>query len=84
MAYLYLPIGVVQISDSGIHVAQNDNAKSASDKQFKELQRSFKKGHEALDELLDVMEESADKFELWFNSDYYHFQRIAGKQNIDL
>jgi len=70
--YLHLPIGAVQISDSGIYVTQNDNTKPASDKQFKELQRSFKKaGHEALDELLDVMEASADKFTSWFGSDYY-------------
>ena len=70
--YLYLPIGAVQLSDSGIHVVENENTKSASDKQFKELQRSFKKaGHEALDELLEVMEQSADKFTRWFNSSYY-------------
>ena len=70
--YLYLPIGAVQVSDNGIHVVDNDNTKTASDKQFKELQRSFKKsGHEALDELLEVMEQSADKFEAWFNSECY-------------
>lgn len=68
--YLYLPIGAVQISDNGIHVVDNENTKTASDKQFKELQRSFKKsGHQALDELLEVMEQSADKFRHWFNSD---------------
>lgn len=70
--YLYLPIGAVQVSDSGIHVVDNENTKSASDKQFKELQRSFiKSGHEALDELLEVMEQSADKFQAWFNSENY-------------
>ncbi|CAA0149883.1 DUF6712 family protein [Tenacibaculum maritimum] len=70
--YLYLPIGAVQISDNGIQVTANENTKQASDKQFKELQRSFKKsGHEALDELLDIMEKSADKFSAWFNSDTY-------------
>ncbi len=70
--YLYLPIGAVQVTDNGIHVTANENTKSASDKQFKELQRSFKKsGHEALDELLEVMEQSADKFAAWFSSDYY-------------
>jgi hypothetical protein len=70
--YIYLPIGAVQISDNGIHVTENDNTRSASDKQFKELQRSFKKsGHEALDELLEFMEQSADKFSEWFESDCY-------------
>ena len=68
--FLYLPIGAVQITDSGIQVAENEHAKSASDKQFKELQRSFlKSAHEALDELLAFMEVSADKFMEWFNSD---------------
>ena len=70
--YLYLPIGAVQLSDKGIYVAESEHTKSASDKQFKELQRSFKKsGHEALDELLEVMEKSADKFSDWFSSDCY-------------
>lgn len=70
--YLYLPIGAVQVTDNGIHVTANENTKTASDKQFKELQRSFKKsGHEALDELLEVMEKSADKFSAWFSSDCY-------------
>lgn len=67
--YLYLPIGAVQVSDSGIHVTNGDKVSSASDKQFKELQRSFKKsGHEALDELLEFMEESPDKFPTWVGS----------------
>ncbi|WP_233898353.1 DUF6712 family protein [Tenacibaculum piscium] len=70
--YLYLPIGAVQISDAGILVVESDKAKQASDKKFKELQRSFKKSaHEALDDLLDYMEQYADKFLDWFNSDYY-------------
>ncbi|WP_281980467.1 DUF6712 family protein [Tenacibaculum mesophilum] len=69
--FLYLPIGAVQVSDNGIHVVENEHTKSASDKQFKELQRSFiKSAHEALDELLSFMEVSADKFTEWFNSEY--------------
>lgn len=70
--FLYLPIGAVQVTDSGIMVVANENTKQASDKQFKELQRSFlKSAHEALDELLAFMEESADTFLDWFNSPYY-------------
>ena len=70
--YIYLPIGAVQITDSGIHVVANENTKEASDKQFKELQRSFKKAaHEALDELLEVMEASASKFSAWTASEAY-------------
>lgn len=70
--YMYLPIGAVQISDSGIHVVDIENTKAASDKQFKELQRSFKKsGHEALDELLEYMEENPSRFEAWTTSPNY-------------
>lgn len=70
--YLNLPIGAVQISDSGIHVADHEGARAASDKQFKELQRSFlRASHEALDELLEFMEESPDKFPIWVNSDQF-------------
>jgi hypothetical protein len=70
--YLYAPIGVLQVTDSGFHVVSNENTQPASDKQFKELQRSFlTSAHEALDELLAHMELSADKFQQWFESDYY-------------
>lgn len=70
--YLNLPIGAVQISDSGIHVADHEGARAASDKQFKELQRSFlRASHEALDELLEFMEESPDKFPVWVASDQF-------------
>lgn len=83
--YLYLPIGAVQVSDSGIHVASGDKVRSASDKQFKELQRSFKKsGHEALDELLEMMEDSPDKFEPWVSSSYFSIYKelIVNKTSI--
>lgn len=64
--YLYLPIASVQIATSGIYVAENDHAKAASDKNLKELQRSFKSaGHEALDQLLEFMETKKSKFEPW-------------------
>jgi len=67
--YLYLPIGSVQITDAGILTASSENTAPASDKQFKELQRSFlKSGYEALDGLLEHMEESPDKFPEWFGS----------------
>lgn len=70
--YLYLPIGAVQIGDAGIFAAEMEGARSASDKQFKELQRSFlRASHEALDELLEFMEESPDKFEAWVNSNEF-------------
>lgn len=82
--YLNLPIGAVQINDSGIHVVDNENSKPASDKQFKELQRSFKKaGHEALDELLEVMEQSAHKFIPWANSSYHKvYKELLVKKTV--
>lgn len=70
--YLYLPIGAVQVTDAGIFVASSQDAQPISDKQFKELQRSFlKASHELLDDLLEVMEESPDKFTEFFNSKQY-------------
>ena len=70
--YLGLPVLAVQINDSGIHVVDSEHTKTASDKQFKELQRSFKKsGHEALDELLELMEEKPTKLDPWIQSDNY-------------
>lgn len=70
--YLYLPIGAVQITDNGIHVVDNENTKTATDKQFKDLQRSFlKTAHEALDELLAFMELNVIKFTTWSNSENY-------------
>lgn len=70
--YLYLPIGAVQITDAGVHVVDGNNSSPATDKQFKELQRSFKSaGHKALDELLEFMEDNALKFGPWVDSDSY-------------
>jgi len=70
--YLYLPIGAVQITDSGVHVVDGTSSSPATDKQFKELQRSFKSaGHKALDELLEFMEDNAAKFGPWVGSDSY-------------
>ena len=83
--YLYLPLNAVQISDSGIHVVDNENTRAASDKQFKELQRSFKtSGHEALDALLETLEASPDKFPKWFQSDPYkkHKDLLVNKTAI--
>lgn len=83
--YIYLPIGSVQITDSGIHVVSNENVKSASDKQFKELQRSFKKSaHEALDELLEYMEANVTKFEEWSSTNHYtiHKELLVNKTAV--
>ncbi|MBS9773809.1 MAG: hypothetical protein KGV59_01450 [Tenacibaculum sp.] len=70
--FLYLPIGAVQITNSGIQVVDNEHTKTATDKQFKELQRSFlTSAHEALDELLLYMEQHSQHFPKWVNSACY-------------
>lgn len=70
--YLGLPVLSVQVSSAGIFVPESDNTKPISDKQFKELQRSFKSaGHEAIDELLDFMETNKDDFSSWTADDSY-------------
>lgn len=70
--YLYMPIGVVQITDGGFFASSTEHAQPITDKQFKELQRSFKSaGHEALDDLLNHMEANASKFDAWTSSGNY-------------
>jgi len=70
--YLGLPVLSVQVSSAGIFVAENDKTKPASDKQFKELQRSFKSaGLEAIDELLDFMESNKSDFTEWTTDKSY-------------
>ncbi len=70
--YLYMPIGAVQVSDNGLYTVESDQTKTATDKQFKELQRSMLRGgHEALDSLLAYMEENATNFGPWTSSSSY-------------
>lgn len=70
--YLGLPVLTLQISSGGIFETVNENTTAATDKQFKELQRSFKTaGHEAIDVLLSYMEENKTFFAAWSTSEYY-------------
>lgn len=70
--YYALPILRAQVSEGGIFNAQSDLAKIATDKDFKELQRSFKSAaHEALDEMFKVMESDLTKFSAWTSDDSY-------------
>lgn len=70
--YIALPILKTQISETGIYNASSENVSLATDKDFKELQRSFKtQGHEALDELFKVMEANLGSFTEWTNNDVY-------------
>lgn len=70
--YYALPILKAQVSENGIVVADSEYTSQASDKDFKELQRSFKTaGHEALDEMFKVMEQNKSEFSAWTDSDEY-------------
>lgn len=70
--YRALPSLSVQITEAGIFSASNADSQQASDKQFKELQRSHKKqAHEALDEMLKIMEATPLKFTEWTADDSY-------------
>lgn len=70
--YYALPILKTQISESGLFVSQNQDVATSSDKDYKELLRSFKtQGHEALDELFLLMEANFAKFTAWTASEVY-------------
>ena len=70
--YYALPILKTQITEAGIFTSQQESVATASDKDFKELQRSFKRtAHEALDELFIVMETYPDNFTEFITSDVY-------------
>lgn len=70
--YEALPLIAAQISEAGIFQAQSEGVTSASDKQFKELQRSFKtRAHKSLDNMFKVMETNIEKFDAWKQDDTY-------------
>lgn len=76
--YRALPHISVQITESGIFAASNQDAQQITDKQYKELQRNFKRqGHEALDEMLKVMEANISKFTEWTaDASYTSFKNL--------
>ena len=70
--YYYLPFIKTQITEAGIFTSQQESVATASDKDFKELQRSTKRqAHETLDELFLFMEENIGSFTEWTNNDAY-------------
>jgi hypothetical protein len=70
--YYYLPFIKSQISEAGIFTSQSENTATASDKDFKELQRSCKRqAHETLDEFLKVLESNLTKFTAWTADDSF-------------
>ena len=70
--YLGLPQLTVQVTSAGIFVPENQDTRQATDKQFKELQRTYlSAGHEAIDDLLDFMETNKTEFGAWTADDSY-------------
>jgi hypothetical protein len=70
--YYALPIIQSQITEAGVFTTANQDASTSSDKNFKELQRSFKTAaHEALDEMFKVMESKLTSFKEWTANDVY-------------
>ena len=64
--YYALPIINSQITEAGVFNSVNADSNTASDKNFKELQRTFKRSaHEALDEMFKVMESNLSDFTEW-------------------
>jgi hypothetical protein len=70
--YYALPIVNSQITEAGVFNSTNQDVNTASDKNFKELQRSFKRAaHEALDEMFKVMESNLSDFTEWTTNEVY-------------
>jgi hypothetical protein len=64
--FLYLPLQQVQVSDTGISVAQGESYKAAEWWQIRDLSRSFlEAGLQALDEALKIMEANEASFTGW-------------------
>ena len=73
LAFLaYIPIGNLQISDSGFSVAETPTKKVASQFRIEDIKKSFREsGHDGLDTLLEFLEENSDTYHLWKNSSAY-------------
>lgn len=73
LAYLlYIPIGNIQISDSGFHVTETANKKIASQYRIEDIKKSFKEaGYEGIDVLLEFLEDNASTYSKWKSSGAY-------------
>ncbi len=70
--FLYLPLANVQVTDSGISVAEGEHYKAAQWWQIRDLRRSFiDAGFTAIDEALRIMEENESSFSDWKGSEGY-------------
>jgi hypothetical protein len=70
--YLWIPSGQLQISDSGIRIATNENLKTAFQWQIDDLQRSvIKQAGSAMEDLLAFMEQNKADYAGWSGSSAY-------------
>ncbi len=66
--YLYTPYISVSMDSSGMYVVKNDQRAPVSTTQLNDIRRELlRSGHEAMDELLEVLEVNADVFPYWHN-----------------
>lgn len=64
--FLYLPLASVIMDSSGISVVTNENRKSAEWWQIKDIRRELlRSGHEAMDLLLEILENNPEVFTEW-------------------
>ncbi|MBT0607644.1 DUF6712 family protein [Aequorivita echinoideorum] len=70
LAYTF--VGIIQVSDNGFHISQNQNSTPADWWQIKDLRRSLlNTGNEAIDEALAIMEANPNDFADWVEEDGY-------------
>lgn len=70
--FLYIPLGVVIISDNGIMIQTSGNTQSAEWWQIRDLQRSLlKTSMSAIDNALKILEANEADFPTWVNTEGY-------------
>lgn len=66
--YLYTPYISVSMDSSGMYIVKTDQRAPVSTTQLNDIRRELlRSGHEAMDELLEVLEVNADVFTYWHN-----------------
>ena len=68
----YTFVGIIQVSDNGFHISQNQNSTVAEWWQIRDLRRALlNTGNEAIDEALAIMEANPADFTDWVEEDGY-------------
>ncbi|MDM1378161.1 DUF6712 family protein [Myroides marinus] len=66
--YLYTPYISVSMDSSGLYIVKTDKRDPISNNQLNDIRRELlRSGHEAMDELLELLEVNADVFPYWHN-----------------